>query len=233
MNDIWSLIEKGEFEKACKETDIEYERTGDTFQLNNKISALMHLKRYENAITLIYKIISLKKEAHPSFDLSSSSYFIRLGIAQWALDKKYEAIELWQEGESCAYQDASGGISLFIIEYFAAVRICHKELKKNVVRKIKKKLKNKQALNWPGPLGRYLLCDISEVEMLTCVSTTPTLRERNLCQANFAAAIKELESGNIVEYKNRLKACIQDGALAYLEDMYYLAKAELEKLEAG
>lgn len=233
MKNIWELIKNGQFEEACKEADLEYEQTKNPFQLGNKITALMLLKKYNEVIELAEKMIILEKKTNPSIDVSSSFQFIFSGIAHWFLNKKNEAIKLWQEGEKCVYQDASGGISLLIIEYFAAVTTNNETLKKSLLRGIKKKLRNKQALNWPGPLGHYLIGNTPEVELLTHVSTIPALRERNLCQVNFVIAIKKLEVGDMVGYKNKLKECIQNGPYAYVEDMYYLAKGELEILESG
>jgi len=233
MKNIWELIQKGDFETACKEVDLEYEQTGNDINFGNKITALMHLKKYDKVIELADKMIVIERNANPSLDVSSSFQFTYSGIANWVLNKKEEAIKLWQQGEKSIYQDASGGVLLLIIEYFAGVRIKDEILKRYATKRIKKKLRNKQAANWPGPLGHYLLGDISEVELLNRVSTIPILRERNLCQVNFVMAIKELENENIFAYKNKLKECIQDGPLAYLESMFYLAKGELEMLETG
>lgn len=41
--DVWSLVQKGYFDEACKKADVEYAQTGDIFPLRNKVYALFHL----------------------------------------------------------------------------------------------------------------------------------------------------------------------------------------------
>ena len=91
-------------------------------------------------------------------------------------------------------------------------------------------LKNKRSLNWPGPLGHYLLGEITKPELFSFVCDIPILKERQLCQANFTIAIKELENGDENAYYKHLRECLKDGSSAYLEDMYYMAKGELDNL---
>jgi hypothetical protein len=102
------------------------------------------------------------------------------------------------------------------------------ELKINAVKIMKKLLKPKKGAGWPAPLGTYILGDITEESLFSSVVNIPILRERQLCQAHFAQAIKELERGNKAAYLNSLADCVSYGPSSYLEDFYYLAKGELE-----
>lgn len=112
--------------------------------------------------------------------------------------------------------------------YFAAVKTGDDKLKSNAVKAIKKLLKSKRARNFPGPLGHYLIDDIKDNELLSCVDSVPILRERELCQAHFVLAIKRLEAGDTQGYFKKLRDSIGYGSSSYLAQMYYLAKGELE-----
>ena len=220
---VWSLVKNNEFEKACKMADEGYTETGDMLLLRNKIYALFHLKKYQEIIHLSEALIEIEKSEY-----SSESDFISLGIANWLLGDELKAIEVWQNGQNCIYKDAAGGIEIQVFLYFAAVKTKNDKLKLTVVKAIKKILKSKRSVNYPGPLGHYLLNDITERQLSSYVVNVPILRERQLCQAHFVAAIKILETGDTEGYYRKLKASISYGSPSYLEQMYYLAKGELE-----
>lgn len=231
MKDIWLMIKDGEFEQACRQADIEFGLTGNHFQLHNKLKALMHLKKYEEVISLCKKLTLLKKESNPHLDLSSSNEFIYSGIANWLLNKKSKAIKLWLEGQHCVFQDAAGGVIIRLYQYFAAIKTNDEYLKNKAIHGIATLLRKKTSSNWPGPIGFYICGIITESQLLSYISTIPILRERNLCQANFAIAIKKLEVGHIDAYYDKLSDCIKDGPLAYIESEYYMASGELELLK--
>lgn len=219
--DAWSLITNNDFDKACERADEEYRESGNIFPLRNKVYALFHLKKYDEIILITEKCIEARNG-------ESSSDFISLGIANWVLDNESKAIDTWKQAQNCPYKDAAGGIDTQVFLYFAAVKTHDEKLKLNVIRTIKKLLKTKRAINYPGPLGHYLLEDIDERQLVGYVTNVPILRERELCQAHFVSAIKSLEDDNIEGYYKMLKACINYGSSTYLEQMYYLAKIELE-----
>lgn len=218
--DVWSLIVNGKFKEACDEADLEYKETKSIFPLRNKVYALFHLSMYSEALELLEKIIQLEKG-------ESDSDYIFTGIAYWLLDRKRDAINIWQEGEKCIYTDAAGGVELQLFLYFASIYINDDALKGAVKKNLKKLVKSKNATNFPAPLGRYILEELSEAELLSYVTNVPTLRERQLCQADFTIAIKNLESVNQEEYRKKLNDCVSYGSSSYLSKMYYLAKGIL------
>jgi hypothetical protein len=218
---LWSLIENNEFDKACEKADKEFISSGSLLVLRNKVYALFHLKEYFAAISVGEQLIKITKG-------DTESDFKFLGIANWIVANTTKAVEVWQESKNCIYKDASGGIETQLLLYFAGIKIGHESLKAASVKTIKKLLKSKRAINWPGPLAHYLINDITEIELFAYVSTTPILKERQLCQAHFVTAIKKLEAGDNDGYYKKLKDCISYGPQSYLEQMYYLAKGELE-----
>lgn len=220
--DVWSLIVNNEFEKACEKADEEYKKNPvDTLDLRNKVYALLHLKRYADVISLCEKLIEYEKG-------ESESSFVFGGIANWILDNVDKAIEVWELAQNSIYKDAAGGVGTQVFLYFAGIKTNQEKLKATAIKTIKKLLKSKRSINFPGPLGHYLIDNISENEMLSGVSKVPILRERELSQVHFVSAIKRLEAGDTVGYYKKLRECISYGSRSYLSQMYYLAKGELE-----
>jgi tetratricopeptide (TPR) repeat protein len=219
--DVWSLVQQGLFEEACRIADIEFQNTKKVYHLRNKIYALFHLKNYCGAIETLENIIKIEEG-------ESESDFKFLGIANWILGDVSKAIDAWQQAQNSLYKDAAGGIGIQVFLYFSGVKTGQDKLKSTAIKAIKKLLKSKRAINFPGPLGHYLIDDINDEELLSCIATVPILRERQLCQAHFVLAIKRLEVGDTEGYYKKLKDCISYGASSYLEQMYYLAKGELE-----
>jgi len=222
--DVWSLVVHNEFEKACEKADQGYENTGDILDLRNKVYALFHLRKYEDVIHLCKKLIEYEKG-------ESESDFIFWGIANWILGNVDQAIEVWQRAQNSLYKDAAGGVGTQVFLYFAGIKTKQEKVKTIAIKAIKKLLKSKRAINFPGPLGLYLIDDITENELLSYVSNIPILRERQLSQAHFVLAIKKLEINDLSGYYKKLKDCISYGSQSYLSQMYYLAKGELEMIE--
>ena len=219
--DVWELIQNGHFEQACEVADAEFNQTKNIFPLRNKVFALFHLEKYEDAFMLTQQLIEYRKG-------ETSADFLFSGIAKWMLNEKNEAVLLWRRAEQCMYKDAAGGIEVETILYFASINTEDTLLKTESIKKIKKILKSKRSINWPGPLGSYLIGNIDEAALLSYVSNISILKERHLCQAYFVIAINELEKGNVDGYREKLIKSVSNGPPSYLEHMYYLAKGELK-----
>lgn len=219
--DSWSLIQKGEFLQACQAADNEYEKTKNILVLRNKVYAFFLLKRYEQAAKLTQSLISLS-------DGKTDVDFISCGIANWLMGKRSFAIDVWQKARTCTYKDAAGGIDIEILLYYASLKISDNNLKKERIKHIKRLLKSKKSINWPAPLGKFIIKDTTKDEMFSYVSNVPVLRERNLCQAYFVLAIQALEDKDNNSFKNNLEDSINYGEMTYIEQFYYLAKGEVE-----
>jgi tetratricopeptide (TPR) repeat protein len=217
----WLMIQDNEFEGAIELIDNEFEKTQDYFILYNKVLALFHLRKYPDALLLSEELIEFKKG-------NSAADFLNLGIAHWMIGNYTEAVEGWLQAQNSMFKDAAGGIEIQVFLYFAAVKRGEDKLKSNTLNTTKKILKSKRSINWPGPLGHYLLGDITDNQLFSYVVNIPILKERQLCQAHFVSAIGKLTAGHIEEYYKKLKDCISYGSPSYLEQMYYMAKGELE-----
>ena len=224
QSDPWLIIQNNEFEKAINLIDAQFEATQNYFLLRNKNLALFHLKKYAEVISLSEKLIEYRKG-------ESVTDFINLGIANWILGNTFKAIEGWQQSKKSLYKDAAGGLETEVYLYFAGIKTHNVKLTSVAKQAIKKLLKSKRSTNWPGPLGHYLLNEITDKELFSNIVTVHILKERQLCQAHFVSAIKRLEMGDTDGYYKKLRDCISYGPPSYLEQMYYLAKGELEMIE--
>jgi hypothetical protein len=218
--DVWTLVLQDRFQEACEQADAEYQQTGGVFPLRNKISALLLLKQYSDALALSARVI---KEDGGDVDID----FITMGIAHWALGNPKQAIQAWLSAENCAYTDAAGGMQLQIILYFAGLRTQDEKLSARSLQKIKKLAGEDAAVNWPGALGPYILNQTDAEKVQAAISTVPILKERELCQKSFVDGIKELEHNNKKGYIHALQACISYRPHSYLEPLHHLAMAEL------
>jgi hypothetical protein len=222
--DTWELIQSGQFQKACEQADLEYQQGGKVFPLRNKVYALLLLKRYDEVISLSEVIIRDRKR-------ETDSDFIACGIAYWMKRDQDKAIEVWLSAETCKYTDAAGGVELQLILYFAGVKIGDEKLRLKSLKRIEKLVKAKVAVNWPGPLGKFLLNQMDANALLAGVPDIPVLKARQLCQFSFVKAFKELEVKNRNGYVSELHTCVSFGPAAYIEQVFYLAKGELESAE--
>ena len=181
---IWELLKNGAFNEACIKADEDFKENQNVLSLRNKVYALFLLKKYKEATQLIEGIIKNTKG-------ESDSDYIFLGIAYWALNEKVEALNAWKAGKRSKYSDAAGGVELQIILFFAALKFKDNQLKSSSIKGLDKLLNSKNAINWPSPLGAFILGNITEDELLSKISNNSILRERNLCQVYFVLALKE------------------------------------------
>ena len=215
----WDLIKENNFEEACSQLDDEYERFKSAARLRNKVYALLNLNKFEEAILLCGKI---REERNGETDTD----YIFSGVAYWLLNKYSEAIEMWRDARKAKYTDAAGGVEVELLLLFGAIKKNDQKLEKDALAALKKKVKAKQADNWPGPLAKYILGDITASCLYENVDEQPALRAKELCQAYFYVALGYLNNDKS-KYAECLEKCIAVGPDAYVIQEYYLAKAEL------
>jgi hypothetical protein len=211
------LIKKGEYYEAIKAADDEYAKTGSDLPLRNKVLALLITKRYDDVIsTCDYLISKTSGESESDFQFK--------GVALWNQSKRQEAIDTWRSGLNSKFTDAAGGVEVPLLLYFAAVKTNNTLLKAEAFKSLKKVVKSRRSINWPGSLGAFILENIDENTLLSYVSTLPGLRERQLCQAFFYIAIRDLENENIDRPKQLIKDILQLEKTAMLKPEFYLCE---------
>jgi hypothetical protein len=223
MKNIFELVKNNEYGKICDLVDEEYTKTKKAGSLRNKIYALLFLSEFDKVIETEEIIIADNKG-------STDSDFISYGIALWNLKKYNDAILKWKEGESCKYTDAAGGIEILIIIYFGYLKLEDSANANKYLKKVQKVLtRNKNSKGWPNPLAAFLLGNISFEELKLLASDVPGLKERNLCQAYFVKSVKEIESANYEEYYKTTSFAVSEFKdFGFLEDMYFIMKAEVD-----
>jgi tetratricopeptide (TPR) repeat protein len=222
--DVWGLVEIGDFESAIEAADEEFKKTGNIFPLRNKVYALLNLKRYTDCVDLTSELIRIRNG-------ETQSDFVFCGVAYWLTGQYEKAIEIWRDGKDTKFTDAAGGIEIQAMLYFGAVVTSNQKLISTTKNHITKLLRERNAINWPAPIGSFLCDRMSVNELMSKVSDVPILKERQQCQMHFVISVKNLEAGNFGEYAKGLRRSVSYGRLAYLEAMYYLAKGVLEKMQ--
>jgi tetratricopeptide (TPR) repeat protein len=178
MNDNWSLIQNGEFEKALKNTTEEYELNGTDFSLRNRAKLLLLLKDYRGALN-DYLVILNKVD---SFYTNNKNYqdnvinkgdgdYINLGVAYWLLGEYQHAVKMWTDSMTLRLRYTSNIMIPPCIVYFAGVYLKDCQILKEAKKYIKKRYK-KSIL-----LGKYLLDEIEEQELLDEITTDSPLEE--------------------------------------------------------
>jgi len=218
----WELIIQKKFNEACIVADQEYNTSKSLFHLNNKIIALLNLKKYEEALKLSLEVIGLTNA-----DYKSDADNISAGIAYWLLDRPNDAIEMWRSGLNAKYTDAAGGVEIPALMYYASVVNNDKALEKEAVKILKRKLKLKASVNFPGSIAGYLLGNIDEEELLLSYGPFSNLKDRVQSKSYFYIAVKSLKNGDKNKFYENLEKCVSFES--YLEMEYFLAVGELDK----
>src|SRR4029077_9107686 len=159
--------------------DQEFSKSSSLLPLRNKVFALLRLRRYGEAARLCEEIIRLR-----SGEVDSD--FIFFGVSRW-MDERYgDALNAWQTASDTKFTDAAGGVQIWLLTLFGAIKLGDTALGKRAETKLKKKLSKRAAIaNWPGPIARFAVGESTVEELLAAVDAEPTLRARELCQAEF------------------------------------------------
>ena len=219
----WGLIEQGMFEEAIQRIDEMYAKTHTESRLRNKVLALLLLERYGETKSLCEWLI---QRTGGRFE----DDFINSGIASWLQNSHEEAVSRWTEAQrEKRYTDAAGGLMVPMLLNYAALRLNDAGLARKARARIAKRCGNPRAVNWPGPLGRFVLGAIDERELLALVTPQPILHEREMCAACFwiGAAAMQKNQARSLELMAQAVTC---APAAYLEHEYYLAKGEVARI---
>jgi tetratricopeptide (TPR) repeat protein len=220
--DVWTEILAGRFDEACSLADQVFSRTGDIFFLRNKVFALLHLGRFDLAAQTCRQIIELNPR-----NLSSASDYVRLGVSHWSMGLHEEAISDWRSGFDAIYADAAGGLECPLLVFFASEKLGDTVTEKEMLKRLRKRVKKGKIAGWPAPLANYILGDIDEEALFSHVVNIPSLKGRQHCQASFFAAVRS-QRQDCTNRKFYLEDAVAQGMAASLEAEYYLAKKELE-----
>lgn len=231
----WDLVKSGQYTDAVAAFSEEIRaRPSDAPSYSNRGMAYLHLGDYEAALTDFRSADALHSAA-----LNSVSAGEMCGVALWMAGRETEAAATWSAGVDASlsgavrYGDAAGGVTVGNLLFFAGVRLPDPNAVALATRFLKKRLRTRQSAAWPGPASRCLLGLILESEMLAAVSTTPILRERQMCQARFTIGVRALAAGDRDTYTDAMHQAYDLGSVSRLEADYYLALHEQRSGEPG
>ena len=143
-----------------------------------------------------------------------------------------EAVSRWIEAQRVKrYTDAAGGLKVPMLLNYAALRLNDAALAKKARARINKRCGSGQAVNWPGPLGRFVLGEIDEQELLALVTPQPILHEREMCTACFWIGMAAMKTDQSRSLQLMTQATTYAPA-AYVEHEYYLAKGEIRRVRS-
>ena len=91
--------------------------------------------------------------------------YILSGTVRWLRDEIKEACRIWTDGLDCDYRDASGGVSVALLLYFASVVFPDCQSSNKAAKLLKKSLKSHRATNWPGQVAHFLLGQLSKDDL--------------------------------------------------------------------
>jgi len=230
LDNTWSLIEQGRFGEAYKSATEEYEKTGSYRILGNRAISLKLLKDYKGALHDYLTILN----AVDQFYINNKNYndnlinkgdgeYIDVGVAYWLLSDYQQALKMWIYSMTLRLRFTSNIMIPPCIVYFAGVYLNDLKTVKEAKKYIKKRYKK------TIPLGRFLLDEINEEELLKEIKPDSPLKERTLCKYEFYIASKRLEQGDRADFVEHLKRC-RDAKGKYLEFEYFLAVGELDKM---
>ncbi len=220
----WNLVKTGRFQEAVEEFTAELAAKPSRASHNNRGLAHLHLGNYDDALA---DFQAADSEGEGSL----------VGVALWMAGRFREAAEVWARGAQAMFEgrirstDAAGGVSIGNLLWFASVRLHDAELQKSAHKLLRKRLRTKQSHAWPGHISRYLLGMITEADVRAAVSTTPLLRERQLCKATFYIGVQSLSAGNTDCYFMDMKLTTALGDVSRLEEEYYLALYEMAHVD--
>ena len=209
---VWNLVLSRDFIGACLSADEEFLATGNDLPLRNKVYALLHLKRYQEAAELCRKIAVISNG-------ETSSEFKFEAIAEWIQGHHEKALMALKNTDNTKYTDAAGGVEPLLLMFYFSQFSEDKRIRNDILNKLKKISKGKQSANWPGPIAQYLLGEIAEDYLRSKIAVQNILRQKQTCQACFYIAAQ-----NPNRAMDLLQEAMQQGIIASQKTEYYLAK---------
>jgi hypothetical protein len=220
MSKVWELIKIGEYEKACRVTDEEFNKSSSILPLRNKVFALLRRQRYRDAALLCDKIIRLRNG-------DTDSDFIFLGTSCWLDGRQDEAIAAWQSSSDAKYTDAAGGVEICLLLLYASIKRSDNSLRQECESTLEASCRQPAIRNWPGPIARFVLRKLSEDALLSATSGQPTLKAKQLCQAEFYIGVMRLADGDLERCLTHMMRSTSLGEACLLKQEFYLADAEV------
>lgn len=206
---LFKLMEEKRFQEFCDiyEAHAEEQSTAPEFAdliVGNYLMALLGGKNYKKAIEICTEEMAKNENRGNRPDRSASNIYICCSIAKMELGQK-DAMEILYAGRKANYQDIAR-TELPCVMYYEAIMLGDEKGRRESLKLLKARLKSKGSASPYFAIAQYLTGGYTEEEMLHQIATfDPVLRERQAVKAQFYAAIKNFEEGNLAEYIKHLQ----------------------------
>jgi hypothetical protein len=171
--------------------------------------------------------------------LHSDSEFNAVGLTYWMEGHRQLALAYWRYTTSMlsanrvSYAHMGGGIESGLLLWFGAVHLRNVEdielVRRFFEQRLTSTLWSHNLTSWPGPIVRFFLKQIDELELIQGASG----EEQSLCQGHFALATRARELRRYAAYRKHLKLAAPDKGAKAIYDFYnvweyFLARFELD-----
>lgn len=245
LNDPWSYVLQGEYEKAIELYKKAYDRDQHDTHLNN-LGIIFLLKN--DFVTAKEYFLQAIEKCDPKY--IGDSQYIKLGISEWCLNRPYQAIENFRRSLDTPYTDAAGGVTSGAVLLYAGSRLndqaiiqealkvlnrCWSDYVKMVKRRMKKAnrtidhdtFSHAQMGNWPGAIVPYLLGIIDDVTFAKNIDRYEGfLRIRTQSEIDFYIGLRSYRENNYEQFRIRMKASANPTSVIF-EDVHFLARWEV------
>jgi len=232
--DPFDLILGGEAERAIEIYSARI-KSGESAQgFAGRALALLNLGRLEDAKSDYMHALDLERKERTAV---GSAYLCSIGSIYWMQGHDEEAARIWlralegiNSGE-ITHSDMAGGAGVGALLWFAGARSELPGYLKAAEEFLRKNAKGAKAHNWPGPIGGFLLGQVTVDSLQAASEARPVeLMKRRRCQAAFYVGAKALTSDDSDAFRQGMARAVEFGASTMVEKEYYLARYELSRL---
>lgn len=226
------LLMAGDYRAAVDACSKSLAKQPDMIAYNERAAAYLHLNDYDRALA-DYAVAGYLDCA----DSTVGDYGYKHVAAVLWLKRAYTvAAALWSHtvGQMLkgrfTHSDMAGGVQCGCLLWFAGAGLSKAELREAAEELLVRKLKKRNNSLWPAPVAAFLCGQITEDELRGTVTSTPILRERQACQAEFYVGAHALSLGNGERALAAFRAAsrLTKGSI---EIEYFLAGHEIENPE--
>src|SRR5882757_7143914 len=245
--DAYDLFMSQRYAEAIREYRKLLERNPDDWAAIDGLSTcLMAVGAYAEALPLLNRLDEHRLETLPGSPGSKRD----LACSYWCLDQWPTAMKLMRglvEGildRSIEFGDLAGGVQQGLLLHYMGVTAKDSEAVAFSLAYLRRLSKKSSIDYWPGPLARYMLEEISFVEVLAALSKrlkvsdpleaalTDILARRWVCVALFHDGLRHRVAGQEELCMGRMQECLELEN-PFIEPEWYLARYEVERAAKG
>ncbi len=236
----WPLLRAGksEREQGLRRVQRAYSEDPSPSYSRTLGVALLWLGKYTEAWTHFRSVI----ETSPT---AGDGDYGMAGVAKWCLGKVDEAVSEWRAGLKAKYARASGlNVSSPLLLFFAAIREPRVFDRKLAEKLLLETTKDIRINNWPAPIARLVLDQISEAEFQNhCLGIRPGDTGKNpfarhspqeasncLWLADFYRSVLALEHGTLSDFQDSMGK-LSDTSQPEWQDEKYVFTARIWREE--